>query len=68
MVNETILIIDDNADARLLLSLWLKGTATRRSTRPIPLRQSRRPVTHDRMRSCWISDFREAAVSWSWIA
>jgi CheY-like chemotaxis protein len=25
MANETILIIDDNADARLLLSLWLKG-------------------------------------------
>ena len=25
MANETILIIDDDADARLLLSLWLKG-------------------------------------------
>jgi CheY-like chemotaxis protein len=25
MANETIFIIDDNADARPLLSLWLKG-------------------------------------------
>jgi hypothetical protein len=41
MADETILIIDDSADTRILLSLRLKAQGYGPSLRPMPWRRSR---------------------------
>jgi hypothetical protein len=50
MADETILIIDDSADTRLLLRLRLKAQWYGPSLRAMPWRRSRWPFRRSRMR------------------